>query len=181
MKRRVTGVGGQVLLPCAPSHSLPLSGVWSCIWEIGVITLPAKNHEAADWGGTWGTRALDLWQPSSPARSSAALVVQARRPCLLRCSPCTASLLDHALTAARPSPAAPSSAPSCSTTCWRSTCCRWSPPVPATGPCCATWAGPRCAPRPRTAPCRCAAGWVGGAARLEWGLAQLGERASAGV
>lgn len=65
MKRGVTGVGGQVLLPGAPSHSLPLSGVRSCIWEIGVITLPAKNHEGADWGGTWGTRALDLWQPSS--------------------------------------------------------------------------------------------------------------------
>ncbi|XP_074193480.1 kiSS-1 receptor isoform X7 [Rhinolophus sinicus] len=86
-------------------------------------------------------------------------IQQARRPCLLRCLPCTASLLGRAFTAARPSPVAPSSAPSCSTTCWRSTCCRWSPPVLATGPCCATWAGPRCAPRPRTAPCRGSCWW----------------------
>nr|XP_019571597.1 PREDICTED: kiSS-1 receptor isoform X2 [Rhinolophus sinicus] len=44
-----------------PRLALAVSlGIW-----VGVITLPAKNHEGADWGGTWGTRALDLWQPSS--------------------------------------------------------------------------------------------------------------------
>ncbi|XP_040485718.1 kiSS-1 receptor isoform X2 [Ursus maritimus] len=78
----------------------------------------------------------------------------APRRCRRRCSLCTASRRGPAPTAVRSSLAAPSSAPSRSTTCWRSTCCLWPPPVPATGPCCATWAARPCAPRPQTAPCR---------------------------
>lgn len=52
--------------------------------------------------------------------------------------------------------------------------------VTAVGPRCATWAGSPCAPHLATAPCRCAAEWVGGAAGLWWGQAPGVGRAPGG-